>query len=204
MSRFAQLCLLTGAIALSACADETVAPLDDGVVSYAAALAGSDAVAAVATSGDDVALYVCGGPTSFETRSRWYLGKRANGEADIASDDGGTAHVVFSDGEVTGTVTEPTGATFDVRLDLMTPGGPGGVYFVIDSGCRTGVVVIDHGNAAEPTVQGTWCSDHDIFAQVTPITPIEDDTREIQVKTIPTDVAPEKTLAVKLANPSLF
>ena len=63
-------------LALAGCAEESVAPLDGGVVSYAGALEGSDAVAAVAVSGDTVALYVCGGDTSYATRSRWYSGTR--------------------------------------------------------------------------------------------------------------------------------
>ncbi|HTJ80193.1 MAG TPA: hypothetical protein VL400_00680 [Polyangiaceae bacterium] len=196
--------LTLGLLSLAACADETVAPIDGGVISFAGELEGSDAVAAVALSGDEVALYVCGGSTSYATRSRWYLGKSDAGSAELASDDGGTAEVTVGDGEVSGTITEPGGEPFPFRLELMRASGPGGLYFVIDSGCRTGVVVIDHGASSEPTVQGTWCSDQDIFAQVTPITPIDDTTREIQVKTIATDLAPTKKLVVGFADPAAF
>ncbi len=191
-------------LALAGCAEESVAPLDGGVVSYAGALEGSDAVAAVAVSGDTVALYVCGGDTSYATRSRWYSGTRVGDEADVASTDGGTAHVDFGDTEITGTITEPGAQPFAFRLDMMRPGGPGGVYSVVDSGCRTGVVVIDHGAMTEPTVQGTWCSSQDIFAQVTPITPVDDSTREIDVETVPTDEVPSKKLVVGFVDPAAF
>jgi hypothetical protein len=191
-------------LALPGCAEESVAPVDGGVISYAGVLEGSDAVAAVAISGDAVALYVCGGDTSYATRSRWYTGTRAGGQVDVASTDGGTAHVDIGDTELTGTITEPGAQPFAFRLDMMRAGGPGGLYFVVDSGCRTGVVVLDHGAMTEPTVQGTWCSAADIFAQVTPITPIDDSTREIDVETLPTDEVPSKKLVVSFADPAAF
>ena len=47
-----------------------------------------------------------------------------------------------------------------------------GLYSVMDSGCRTGVIVQDDGGG-EPSLQGTWCDENGNFAQVTPVYPIQ-------------------------------
>lgn len=183
--------------ALAGCGGaETLDPVahDEPVATYTGRIAGSDAVFAVLAGPVDVALYVCGGPTTYSAVSHWFSGSREAGSAHVSltSDEGATAELTLEDETLAGRVEDPTGE-LGLRADRAPEDGISGLYGALDAGCRTGVVVWREEGAEAASVQGTWCSDTGIFAQVTPIAPVES----------PADVASGLAVSVVSVSPDV-
>jgi hypothetical protein len=145
-------------LAAGSCALE---PLTDSET-YVGAVPGTDAVVAVATEGDAVVVYVCGGPSTLAAHTRWYSGRV--GDATLESPAGQELELSIESGRARGAYTVE-GTSFD--FEAAAPADRyRRLFTVVDSGCRTGVVVDGD------DVQGAWCDDLGAFAQVTPIAPI--------------------------------
>lgn len=161
----------------SACAaDEQIFPVAEEVATYVGPLEGSDAFVAVSVSGNDVVAYVCGGATTYATRTKWFRGPLdpANHLAVVEASDGTRMELTFDTEE--GVLKGALGDTALSLSRLETTGDDSrGLYTAMDGGCRTGVIVF--GDPQAPSVQGTWCrvegDAQSIFAQVTPILPID-------------------------------
>lgn len=142
----------------------------------------ADSVVGLAMSAKgDVDVYVCGGATTFATHSRWFSGSIASNEASFETAGvrldltlrGEKADIILTtpDGTVHSTVADKAGSESRSALYESTT----------DNACRWGAIVVDDGSA-EPNVFGTWChrttpvasgEPEDIFAQVTPVQPID-------------------------------
>ena len=138
----------------------------EGERSWVGGLEGSDSVVGAAIEGERVAVYVCGGPGSMETDTRWFIGDIGAEGVHLERDGWNVDAALTADGDLHGAVTAPAGNARVFALGPVTAGSKAGLYSVVDSGCRTGVVVQQP--AAELAVQGVWCSDLGEVDQVTP------------------------------------
>lgn len=159
-------------VALAGCAEPSL-PRQSGAGdadAYAGRVDGTDVAFAVTVDAQtgEVVLYVCGGAQTYGRYSKWYRGALdAEDTAELSSKDGATAHLSVTADGLEGAVFELDGTVLELAAPIAPSDSAIGLYDVVDEGCRTGVVVV-----SETDVQGTWCSDAGIFAQVTPISPI--------------------------------
>lgn len=154
---------MAAAVLAAGCGDERFAPV------YVGTVAESDAVVAAVTDGEEVALYLCGGPETVATHTRWFKGKLDERGAFSMAKDGFTASGDLAAG--TGTVTTAEGVTLTWSM-RPSEGAIEGLYATVDEGCRTGAVAADFDGDGVVDLQGAWCDAESRFAQVTPITPI--------------------------------
>jgi hypothetical protein len=106
--------------------------------------------------------YVCGGPSSYATHSRWFRGASTDG---VLESEGWRLRL---HGERPTLETPSSGPSIEfesnapVREDSMA-----GLYATMDRGCRTGVIVSED-EGGTPAIQGTWCDESGNFEQVEP------------------------------------
>lgn len=188
---------IVGASSLVACTSPEL-PAAERTDFYAAAIEGSDAVFALSVTDDEILLYVCGGPSTFERYSRWYAGTPAygGGTTTLVAADGSVAHVSLADGVAQGEVLELDGTTLTLEAALATAQQPAALYAATSDGCRTGVVVYSNEDGSTEA-RGTWCSEEGIYAQVTPILPITGLTERMVVEVDPTPLSIEKRMTVQ-------
>jgi hypothetical protein len=150
---------------------ESVDPVSAPV--YVGNVAGTDALLAVVVDGEEVVAYVCGGPSSFETHSRWFRAPVGDTrERAINLENDGLSLVGSLEGSVArGELREPDG-TIRSWTAAALHGGLAGLYAAEDEGCMTGVIVGESEDGADPPAQGTWCNAAGVRAQVTPLQPI--------------------------------
>ena len=132
---------------------------------------GTDAVIGRVSDGDKVTFYMCGGPTTYSTMTRWFSGADDASGAVSLENDGW--QVVSDPGGHSGRILPPTGPALAFEAHATRFGTAEGLYAAVDSGCRTGAVVLQPSGADAPTVQGAWCggSNGSRFEQVIPILP---------------------------------
>jgi hypothetical protein len=182
--------MLIGLLA-AGCAAPEIAPSYVGKVTDP----GQDAAVAVVSDGLQVAVYVCGGPTTFETLSRWYKG-------DVDAD--GAFNLEKGDSQVTGDLRTGAGQiTTDAGASLAFSVHPigsdqEGLYSTMDGTCRTGAILGDLDGNGTVRLQGTWCQTLsptvNRFAQVSPLTPTDPiSTRGIGLKVL---IDPGKSIFV--------
>jgi hypothetical protein len=137
---------------------------------WAARLDGTDAWLAVSIEGNDSAAFVCGGPETLETHTRWMLGSAAGGRPSFAR-DGWTLEFEAGESEGSGQLVDPDGATISFTAEVIDEDDPlAGLYFGFDSGCGDGLIVL---NGSSSEVRGAWCDTMGNRAQVTPIAPVQ-------------------------------
>lgn len=140
---------------------------------YVGTVSGSDAWIATYAQGNQIAVYVCGGPTSYTTASRWYFGTIAARHASLSA-EGWSVDVDLEEGHATGKLTPPSaGAPFTFDAAKARSGSFDGLYFAVDDGRKAGVIV-RHELGKDPAILGTWFGPTpDARAQVTPIKPVD-------------------------------
>lgn len=168
-------------LGLAACGGEAATETWVGRVSD------SDVVVAVVRGESSVRAYMCGGPTSFATRSRWFNGSADESGAFEATADGWTFASELGEEEASGTLTPAIGEVLSFSAVAVEADGTAGLYGAQSYGCRTGVVV-GLESSGEPWLQGTWCNDQGQFEQVTPVLPIERGDLGIHVAVDLTDI----------------
>jgi hypothetical protein len=104
---------------------------------------GTDARVGITVADGAVQAYVCGGPDTRVTHTRWFVGD----SPPLLQDD----WTLDWDG-VHGTLTDPGGVVATFTLEDQS--GRAGLYDGDDSGCRDGAIVWDDGGT--PALQGTW------------------------------------------------
>jgi hypothetical protein len=153
---------------------------------FAGALNDTDAMVAAVQSGRDWLFYVCGGETTQATLTGWFPARvdHSAGTANVEATDG-EATIVATRGieSISGTLRDSTGAVYSFEADRVdVPAAKiAGLYSTMDSGCRTGLVVVPNLTGDPMRVQGVWCDSGGRVGQVTPISPIELDHRGLAV-----------------------
>jgi hypothetical protein len=175
-----------------ACGSEESTPdTDPSIVTetshtFAGPLTGTDAMLAAVQSGPDWVFYVCGGPATQATLTRW-LQARVDPESrspELAATDRGVSIVAaHGSGSITGTLEDAAGVVYSFQADRIdAPSSEAaGLYSALDSGCRTGLVVVPSGSGEPRRIQGVWCDSMGRVGQVTPIEPVTLDQRGLAV-----------------------
>jgi hypothetical protein len=173
-------------------------PQDAGppVLSFTGPATGSNDAVGIVTWGQGIALYACGGPSSYATESNWFTGQlEANGSFSLNTGYWTATGTVTASG-ATGQLSGPNATVIPFDLPPVDPPTGAGVYeAAATGGCLTGVVV--WGSAAGVQVQGTWCDNQGNFDQVIPVTPVAD--LGFQVRNVPLTVTPPLTFWVRPA-----
>ncbi len=152
---------------------------------FAGALNGTDAMVAAVESGTDWVFYICGGPATLATLTRWLEARVDPKDASSlkATDRGVTLVATRGSDSINGTLEDPSGAVFSFEADRIDApvGIAAGLYAALDSGCRTGLVVVPSSTREPSRTQGVWCDANGRVGQVTPIEPIALDQRGLAV-----------------------
>jgi hypothetical protein len=127
---------------------------------------GADAVIGAVSDGAEITVYLCGGPNSYATDTRWLRGPVDAAGAFSVESEGFTVAGDVSGGHV---ITD-LGITLSWTM-AEASGDLEGVY-QSEGACRTGAVVGDFAGDGTMQLQGTWCDGAGKFMQVTPIMPI--------------------------------
>lgn len=170
-------------------------------VTYVGPPKSTDVAFALVEGEGAVVAYVCGGSTTYATHSRWFTGPLDAKGAFSAEQDGWKLEGAI-DANVTGTLTAPDGSTMDLTAEEGLAGTADGLYDVMDSGCRTGVIAWTD-PVGQPALQGTWCDDKKDFQQVTPVYPIErsDKGLHVTVDLTPYDLGKRDLYVVQVPTP---
>lgn len=185
-----------GAVLCAACAADPEAPPPEISVGT---VDNTDAVLALVRGEGTVALYVCGGVSSYATMTRWFEGTEDPSGAFSLESDGWTA--TADPGGESGRLRTPEGAELAFRARPAALDRIEGLYAAVDGGCRTGAVVFTPDDTDAPALQGTWCGAGDLYAQVTPIRPLSVlDRRGIEVQ-VELSGARKKLLVTPLVRP---
>jgi hypothetical protein len=193
-STFWPVALAFAALSTAACGSsapmETEQPpskQDAALQTFVGSLEGTDAVVGLVRKGELWAGYVCGGPSSYATLTGWYQGRveaAPDGQHDRLIDPDGSWSGTLIEGTLAGALLGRDGVARNFRASLA--GAPGGklvgLFEAVDSGCRTGFIVMPVGSGGDSVTQGVWCDGSGRFAQVTPILPVELGARGVRVQ----------------------
>jgi hypothetical protein len=162
-------------IALSSCSSSSggtaAAPVDTSRQVFTGAVADTDARIAFVKVGPQALAYVCGGPSTFMTLSRWFdLAATSNG-AYSATAAGHVLTATFDGTTFKGTLVTPDGVSHAVESHPKVAGTQTDLLGAVDDGCHAGLILEQQGTE-EPQTQGTWCSSKGLSIQVTPAHPI--------------------------------
>jgi hypothetical protein len=177
------LLLVGGAIGCGG--EEGISPVALPVQSYVGDVEGSDARVAVVEDGEELVAYLCGGPTSFATLTRWFRAPLPEqGSPFHLEKDGIVIEGSVSDGLAEGEIVASDGTRLAFQAEATPRGDLAGLYGAQDEGCMTGVIIGSAAPGEEPLVQGTWCSASGSRAQVIPILPAQIQPRGLEVRVV--------------------
>ena len=180
------------ALALTLAASGCAAPElgHDGVTTQVGR-AGGDAAIAVATRGAEVSVYLCGGPSTFASLTRWFEGAvGADERLSLTSDDGAVLTGDLAAGR--GEIATPDGQTLAYRVSAAGAAVEG--LYEAEGACHAGVVAGDLDGDGQTHFQGAACDAEGKVAQVTPILPVAVTERGLAVRVLTT---PATTLFVE-------
>ncbi len=167
--------LSTSTLALAGigCGDDDASgggPTPNTQQTFVGDVTGTETRVALVRDGDDVALFFCGGATTFATATRW-VRAQAQGDTFDVTADGWAVHVSIQGGLVTGTLDTGDGVAAAWQGSRVDEAGLAGLYEAEQSDGNVGVVVaLDEAGAA--LVQGALVTPT-VAAQVVPIAPVE-------------------------------
>ncbi|MFO0725491.1 MAG: hypothetical protein U1E65_17035 [Myxococcota bacterium] len=144
---------------------------------FAGRPAGTDVAIGALVTGSDVLLYSCGGPATMSTHTKWF-DLKMSGSA-LSGDNGGTmVSANLTGGKLEGWLEVPGNPRLNFALGESGMTGTRGLYDSVDSGCRTGLIMLDDSSA-----QGVFCDSHGLFDEVTPVAPIAITDKGLAVST---------------------
>lgn len=175
------------AVGCGAAEDEKPAPREPTLRTFIGTLEGTDAVVAFVQDREDWVGYVCGGASTYMTLTRWYAGRverLGDSERITGSEPDAGVSGTLAEHSVDGVLMGRDGLEHRFRAELADAQSDRlvGLFAVVDSGCRTGLVAMPSLAGSASTTQGVWCDGAGRFAQVTPIQPIEYGDRGLAVR----------------------
>jgi hypothetical protein len=139
---------------------------------YVGALSESDGglSIALAMQGKAVAAYACGDDPARDQYPGWLIGETSTEGQVHLSAGGWSLQASVGAQSASGTLTGPDGTMLPWSAMRVGAEGLSGLYATDDSGCTTGVIVVDSGRA--PIVRGVWCNRDGELRQVIPGEPL--------------------------------
>lgn len=128
-------------------------------------LAGTDARIAVVADDTALVAYVCGGPTTLGSLTTWFVGAVGAGHLESGA---ARLDLIRTATGTSGTFTALDGTVLRFTAERAPEDASGGLFELVDRGCRAGVVF-------DPVrgPQGAWCDGEGRFAQVDPGAPFD-------------------------------
>ncbi|MEX1363236.1 MAG: hypothetical protein AB1Z98_08925 [Nannocystaceae bacterium] len=134
---------------------------------------GTDIVLGALIDGDELAIYQCGGDTTFASHTGWFRGRFGAGDDtdafELVLDDLRLEGLRDADG-LEGELVEADGTRHDFRLDPVADDAEAGVYTVAEGDVSVGVVVRTDGDAV--VAQGAACEGRLPCTQVIILAPV--------------------------------
>lgn len=152
---------------LAACGSDPATQDDFG------ALLGTDARIAVVSDDTALVAYVCGGPSTLASLTGWFVGAA---DATHLESGGAILELTRSSTGASGVLVDRAGVRHPFAAERAPADARGGLFEVVDRGCRAGV-------AFDPVrgAQGVWCDGEGRFAQVDPGAPFDPQAIEARV-----------------------
>ena len=141
-----------------------------------------DVSVAFAVQGDRVVGYACADDVTREAYPGWFTGQALPDGRFHLERDGWSFQGSTTGSAAAGTIVEPDGAVLHWSSVRVKNPGLSGLYAVNDSGCVTGVIVLDNGPSSSPTVRGAWCDAKSRVRQVCPTFPLQLDDGRLAVE----------------------
>ena len=134
-------------------------------------------------SGDDAVLFLCGGPTTRQSRPHWIHGPLHVGEPFQLTDGVVTASGSIASGHVTGTLqVSSSGSPQAWTADAPASGTNAGIYAKeIPGQGLADLIVLQASPADTPTAEGAFRTTSNAIFQVTPLHPIANGPQGIAV-----------------------
>jgi hypothetical protein len=148
-------------------------PPDDVAPSvYVGALgADGDASLAVAVQDGYVAVYACGSDSARDAYPRWVSTGTYTDESHVTLTRGQWRFDgAWGGATASGALVGPDGVAMPWSGIAARPGSLDGLYAALDSGCMSGVIVMNGDSA--PVVRGAWCDAAGDVRQINPILPL--------------------------------
>ena len=140
---------------------------------YVGEVEGTTAMVGLVRDGAVLSAYVCGREDTLATHTRWFHGAlNEDGGTFALQADSWTLSGTFEGDALSGTLDAPDDSSSTVLLEMAAADTLGGLYSVVDSECRAGLIVIDAETAGTLVTQGAWCDGSGLVMQVTPMMPV--------------------------------
>ncbi len=130
-----------GLVLCAGCGSDPHAP-----ATYVGDVDGTDMKVGIVTEGGKVAMFFCGGPTSYTQSTKWFRGAAEPMNIDFAA-NGWVAKVSASGDTATGSVDRGNGNVLQFAAHKVPEDGVAGLYELKDQYGTAGVVVIDSQHA---------------------------------------------------------
>jgi hypothetical protein len=149
-----------------------------------------DASLALAVQGDTVAVYACGADPTREPYPRWLTTGAHTDEPHVAiARDSWRFEGAWDGGSASGALVGPAGTALRWQGSAPGRGSLDGLYAALDSGCMSGVIVMD--GDTTPVVRGAWCDAAGDVRQINPLLPLTFAGGDLAVE-VATDGAPRR------------
>jgi hypothetical protein len=145
--------------------ESTAADAPEG--EWVGTIAGTDAWVAISAADGVAAAYVCGGPETLSTHTRWWRADVGDGALSMDADGWQLATTLVA-GTISGTLTDPNGVVVSFDAEFSALDDLAGIFGALTSGCRSGVIV-----KSTSSSQGAFCDGIDFVSEVTPLMPID-------------------------------
>ena len=175
------------ALGVSGCSDADGRSSSDAPAqTFIGELQGTDALIAIVEQDRSWIAYVCGGPQTYATLTRWFggTGQGGAGERTLRADAEDASLVAKPAADAReGTITNGD-REFAFRADPIPTRvvEVTGLYSAIHTGCRAGLVVMPGSAGSTPRMQGVWCDRTGQVGQVTPIMPLTVQDAQVAVR----------------------
>lgn len=202
------LVLAPGLLALG-CGPQDDEPYDDGPEPtelrarvLVGTVEGTDLALGALLDGDTLAVYQCGGDTTFASHTRWFRGLVGAGDDpdgfELVVDDMTLVGIRTADG-LEGELVEPDGTRRPFAVDPVDDDDQPGIYVATHDGLSTGVVVREQDG--ELVAQGASCTDERECFQVIILPPLDVTTEGIAVQVQTDDARLDTVVARTLEAP---
>ena len=150
-----------------------------GTTTYVGTVDGTDVAVGLVTDGSHVALFFCGGPSSFATSTKWFR-FAASGDTLDATAGAWSAHATLAGATASGTVDRGDGQALAWTAARVDDGSPEGLYESVGAPGTAGVIVRSATDASAS--QGAFIDTQQKIEQIIPIFPIDLEPQGLHVQ----------------------
>jgi hypothetical protein len=162
-------------------------PIETAIERFVGTVSGSDIRVAAVVESDRARLFFCGGPSSYDTATRWIIAEIEDDKVEV-DDSGWVVHGTLNRGGLSGSV-EVNAEKRSFSAVHVAAGTLAGLYEGASDCGRVGLIVSQPDSSSDPQAQGACVGEGHAPEQVNPILPIALEDGAIQVKVGDTEVS---------------